>query len=130
MTTMENFKMNEYAWKPIVEEGYRNVRMNQWDINYSAILSRLIIEAGKFCECFASDLFIDWRVIEKELENIDYCGGSYLFGFRQNGVDHNNFVFSRFDNDGKFARYNYRSMWRLDITTDGDNMTMKLGRCF
>ncbi len=26
--------------------------------------------------------------------------------------------------------FKYRSMWRLDITTDGDNMTMKLGRCF
>ena len=130
VVTMENFKMNEYAWKPIESDGYWNSYSRKWDINYSAILSRLIIEAGKFCECFASDLYIDWRVIETELENIDYCGGSYLFGFRQNGVDHNNFVFSRYKNDGKFAQYQYRSMWRLDITTEDDKITMKLGRCF
>ena len=104
MVTMENFKMNEYTWKPIESDGYWNSYSRRWDINYSAILSNLIIEAGKFCECFASDLFIDWRVIETELENIDYRGGSYLFGFRQNGVDHNNFVFNRYKNDGKNCR--------------------------
>lgn len=130
MTTLENFKMNEYAWRAIEDEGYWNSRAMRWEINYSSILSRLIVEAGKFCEHFASDLFIDWRVIETEMENSDYCGGSYLFGFRKDGVDHNAFVFNRYDSDGKFAQYQYRSMWRLDVVTEDDRITMKLGRCF
>ena len=128
--TLENFKVNDYAWKPIESEGRWSEYSARWDVNYSSILSRLIVEAGKFCEDHSSDLFISWSMIEKELHDMNYCGGVYLFGFRQYGVDHSEFVLNRYDNYGKFAKYEYRSLWKLEIMIKNDEITMKLGRCF
>lgn len=130
MKTVEDFKMNDYAWKILEDSGSWSNYSGKFDINYSSILTRLIQEAGRYCESFASDLFIDWAGIEKNLSDRDYCGGVYLFGFRKYGVDHNSYVLSRYNNDGRYAEYEYRSMWRLDITVDGDDITMKLGRVF
>ena len=42
---------------------------NSWEINTSSILTKLIQEAGRWCESYASDLFIRWGVIQKGLEN-------------------------------------------------------------
>ena len=56
-------------------------------INYSSILTRLIQEAGRICEYYASDLFIEWRSIVEALEDGTIETGSYLFGFRDSGVD-------------------------------------------
>lgn len=131
--TFDDFKFNTYAYHLITEEGRRDYYSGKYEINYSSVLSRLIQEAGRFCEYFASDLFIDWggvlRWMEEARENSEAV---FLFGFRQNGVDGNSFVFSRY-NDGcyRYPEKEYRSMWRLEISTDDrDNIKMILGRVF
>ena len=72
---------------------------NEWNINYSSILTTLIKEAGK-CEAYSSDLFIVWEYsVMKNLKNMiggekDYC----VFGFRNYGVDGNDFCNCRLRN--------------------------------
>lgn len=127
----EDFRMNEYAYKPIIENGRLSRSSWKYEINYSSILTRLIQEAGRFCENFASDLFIDWQGV---MEYIDRAKSGkekmFLFGFRQYGVDHDSYIFSRYESERQYAKHNYRSMWRLDVSTNGEDITMKLGRVF
>lgn len=87
------------------------------ELNYSGILTRLIQEAGRWCRRYASDLFIDWRSIDKKLEDGTLESGTYLFGFREDGVDHTEFVLSRYNRNHGSCK-EYRAIWRLDITVD------------
>lgn len=130
--TAKDFTMNTYAYKPIVETGRFSGYSNRYEINCSGILTRLIQEAGRFCERYASDLFIDWQTVDTFLREIgDGESGYFLFGFRQNGVDHTDFVISRYTGGGySYPEKEYRSMWRLDIVADGDELKMTLGRVF
>lgn len=131
--SFDDFKMNEYAHKPITASGYISAYSGRFDVNTSSILTRLIQEAGRFCEHFASDLFIDWKSIESF---IDESAGkmeskTFLLGFREYGVDGNSFIFSRY-NGGAYLcpEKEYRSIWRLDIDARGDEIKLKLGRVF
>lgn len=136
MYTMKDFEMNAYRYKPVEAFGHRGYLSGKFEVNYSSILSRLICEAGRYCESYASDLFIDWtdgvmhHIDKLNTTDEDITSASFLFGFRQNGVDHAEYVFSRYDNDGIYAKHNYRSMWRLDIDTKGRDIIMTLGRVF
>lgn len=128
--TLENFKVNMHAYKDDMYDAFGRWSRD-WDgtekfvINTSSILTRLIQEAGRYCEHFASDLFIDWQSITENFTDYEYAGGVYLFGFRKDGVDGNNYVLNRC-NDGDSARY--RSIWRLEIVTRDDEIGMVLGR--
>lgn len=131
--TVNDFEANTYAYKPIEATGYTSAYSGHYDINYSSILTRLIQEAGRFCEYFASDLFIDWGGVLQWMEEAeDNSESVFLFGFRQNGVDGNSFVLSRYNNGCyRYPEKEYRSMWRLEISTnDHDQIKMILGRVF
>lgn len=95
-------------------------------INYSSILTKLIQEAGRWCLYYASDLFIDWSRIMREMEEGTLTTGSRLFGFREYGVDHDTFVFSRYSQNSIGARYEYRAIWRLDVDVSEEGIEMKL----
>ena len=90
------------------------------DMNYSSILTKLIQLAGQYCESYASDLFIDWRSIDESLRDGSIKSYSHLFGFREMGVDHNGFIFSRADNSHRYSHYEYRAIWRLDVEVETD----------
>lgn len=69
----------------------------KWNINHSTILTTLIKESAR-CEMYSSDLFIDWRNVEKELETMKEGEREiYVFGFRNMGVDGNTFVNARLE---------------------------------
>lgn len=126
--TIDNFRINDYKQKIISATGHfkSNKFMGKyWDINYSDILSKLIVETGRLVEHYASDLFISWQTIEKQLENPDYKGGIYLFGLREMGVDHAEYVINRFNNEDKRE---YRKIYMLivNVEEDGD-IVMKFG---
>lgn len=87
------------------------------ELNYSHILTKLIQEAGRWCRFYASDLFIDWFAIVKQLEDGTLESGSHLFGFRELGVDHTKAVLYHYNN-AEAARYEYRALWRLDIVVE------------
>jgi len=118
---------------PITEEGRYNPTPYSWtkyywEINHSSILTRLIQEAGRYCERFASDLFIDWSIVEDTLRSSASPTNTLFFGFRENGVDGESFIDSRMQSD--MYHHEYRSIWRLDIRLEPDeeHFTMKLYR--
>ena len=96
-----------------------------FEINYSSILTRLIKECGRLCESYASDLFVDWNGISQKLKDKTMESSTYLFGIREMGVDHNEFVLSRYNNNS-YAYYEYRKIYRLDVIVEGDSIRMKL----
>lgn len=112
--------------------GYWNNRLNRFDINLSSILTKLIQEAGRWCEYYASDLFIDWERLQNNLKNKNLKSYTMVFGFRQSGVDNLSEIQIKTDNptmygcDGGY----YRSVWALDITiyNNGNDIKCELGR--
>lgn len=122
--TVDDLKMEEIY---TMARGCWNNYTKEFDINYSSILTKLIQEAGRWCESYASDLFCDWMVLMKKLSDEAYKGETCLFGFRKMGVDHNAYILSRLDN-GSPTDY-YRSVWRLDIKVDDNgDIRMYLGK--
>lgn len=101
-------------------------------INTSDILTRLIQEAGRFCRHYASDLFYSWLTIEKKMNRGLLKSERVLFGFRENGVDTNDFILNKFNgNSGvALASMEYRSIWILDITVDGAELPRVSMRLF
>jgi hypothetical protein len=105
----------------ITETGTYNRIENKWEINYSSILTKLIQEAGRWCEYYASDLFILWESIVKKLDDGSMSSSSYVFAFRESGVDGN----SWYANHSEDEDY-YRAVWFVDITTEEGKMIMWL----
>ena len=118
-TIEKDFSTKTYYSKVIDAQGIN------FDINYSDILTKLIQECGRLCESYASDLFITWSGIMRKLEEKTMETSAYLFGIREMGVDHNEFVLSRCNNGGR-AYYAYRKMYRIDITIEDDLIRMEL----
>lgn len=109
-----------------------------WNINYSDILTLLIQKAGTICKNYASDLFIIWSSLENEMkkEGQEYAGGKYLFGFRESGVDYDNYVFSRLNNYGvEGLKKDIKELYMLEVSIKkpdvyymNDKIRMQLGK--
>lgn len=87
------------------------------EINTSSILTKLIQSAGRFCESYASDLFISWNSMLRDMERGE-LKETYLFGMREAGVDHDKFILHRYNQNDISAHYEYRQMWRLYTNVD------------
>lgn len=67
-------------------------------MNTSNILTRLIQETGRFAETYASDLFLNWQIVEDIIGNGDWEKPKgeevhyLIFGIRENGVDTNAYL--------------------------------------
>ena len=73
----------------ITETGSYNPLEGKWEINYSSILTRLIQEAGRWCEHYASDLFVQWKYeIEQKLDNGTLETNTFVFAMYNSGVCH------------------------------------------
>ena len=99
------------------------------NINYSAILSRLIVESGKICKSYASDLFITWETMLTDVSKVETDKRlTYYFGFRSMGVDHEKFIQARLDSPGVYGEKPFKSIFRLDVTVDINrkNLIMEL----
>ena len=101
-------------------------RGRDFDINYSSILTKLIQECGRLCESYASDLFITWNGIVQNLKEKTMGTSVYLFGIREMGVDHNEFILGRYNNNGCYAKHEYRKIYRLNIIVESDLIKMEL----
>ena len=85
------------------------------DCNFSSEWSRLICEAGRWCESYASDLMIDMDSVRAYLIGIVEGmekpeNKEFWFGFRQSGVDGLSFIQSRTERE--YASHVYRAVWR------------------
>ena len=90
------------------------------DCNFSTEWSRLINEAGRWCESYASDILIDFETIKAYLERLasgeEAEGREFWFGFRQMGVDGLSFIQSRTERE--YASHVYRAVWRWSFTVE------------
>lgn len=88
-------------------------------VPYSNILSRLIVEAGKRCKSYASDLFISWESVLNDISKIEENTNlTYYFGFRDMGVDHEVFIQTRLDSPEAYGEKPFESIFRLDVKVD------------
>lgn len=102
----------------------------QWDLNYSDILTKLIQYAGRYCESYASDLFIIWNYcVERKLKNPDLESFTLKFGFREMGVDEE----VSYDPDRNTVTrhlnenyYYYRKVATLEVNIDDNKIEMIL----
>lgn len=101
-----------------------SLQYGKWEINYSSILTKLIQEAGRWCEQYASDLFILWNCnLEVPLTNGIIETKTLVFAFRESGVDGN----SWYENHKDESSY-YRAIWFLDVVVNDGKITMTLHR--
>ena len=106
----------------ITETGSYNPLEGKWEINYSSILTRLIQEAGRWCESYASDLFVQWKYrIDQKLDNGTLYTDTFVFAFRDSGVDHEEW----YENHKNEYNY-YRAVWFLDVVVDEGKIKMTL----
>lgn len=104
----------------IVEKGSVSYSGGRCDINTSSIVSRLIREAGRWCEHYASDLFILWNVIQCQLDDGSITDGMHFFAFRESGVD----TETEYIRNNGISNY-YRAVWVLEIQTRDDSDSFK-----
>lgn len=94
----------------------------QWNLNYSKILTQLIQDAGRYCESYASDLFIQWKYsIDNHLKERYWEGGKFRFGFREFGVDADDWI-----KDNESNPYYYRKIRTLEVNIDEDKGTIEM----
>ena len=106
----------------ITETGSYNPLEGKWEINYSSILTRLIQEVGRWCEHYASDLFVQWKYeIEQKLDNGTLETDSFVFAMYNSGVHHKEW----YENQKNEHNY-YRAVWFLDVVTDEGKIKMTL----
>lgn len=100
----------------------------KWNINCSDILTQLIKDAGRFCDRYASDLFIIWQdVIADKLYQDNWESHTITFAFYDSGVEYElsneldrQPVTEQLNNN----RFYYRKIDRLKITVNGNIMTI------
>jgi len=92
----------------------------QYSINYSDILTHLIFLAGRYCESYASDLFIHWSALVKKFRDRNYEGEKFLLGFREMGVDSTDWVIKNHNENS----YYYRKIVTIEVVINGNNIDM------
>ena len=123
--TIDSFQPKLYA-KPTETTG--RFYTGKLEINTSSILTALIQTAGRFCERFASDLFIDWQSVMKQAQEIEPGETvSRLLGFREDGVDGNTYILHNYNQyGGSMSSHYYRKLYRLDMHREQDDLHMRL----
>ena len=119
-------KLNKNVWdcfkkasnaEELVAEGTDGA----FGINWTFIQSKIIYLAGRYCDRFASDILQPLFNIDECLNNGSIETESRLFGFREEGVDHAEFVVNRYADQYMYSNpygAQYRALWRLDIDVE------------
>ena len=76
--------------------------------------------AGRYCESYASDLFLIWQALEERLKNPNYEGESLILGFRKMGVDKNETVVNNYNANYLY----YRKIIPIEIVVTGNEIDM------
>ena len=115
------------------EQGNWNNFCRRWEINYSNILSRLILLAGRYCDNHSSDLFIFWenhiieniteRDWESETAYLAFYGGGVDWATTDSEYDH---LKETYDENP----YMYRKIVELNIVADGNKILMSMKDVF
>jgi len=135
-------KINElcsyHIYKELADETtYGKQKLERiFESNLSTEYTILVQNAGRWCERYASDIIVDieevkHRVLDNPLEFLDGEKKkeiSFLFGFRQDGVDYNSFIESRLM-QGTPIEF-YRAIYELKLfveETDNGRLNISYG---
>lgn len=93
--------------------------------NVSSMLTLLVQETGRYAERYASDIIISANSLMRCLdEPLAHINEIFLFGIRESGVDHYEFVRSNMDsyrnNTSAFEGY-YRKIYAIKLTLHDEN---------
>lgn len=99
--------------KEIISTGY--IHNGRTTINMSSIYTKLIQEAGRFCDAYASDLLYDINAIEECIER--QKSTTIYIAFRRHGVDGNGPIGVRTPQE----MTEYRVIYKVDIEFSNDN---------
>ena len=105
------FKPN--GQREIISTGY--IHNGKTTINMSSIYTKLIQEAGRFCDAYASDLLYDINTIEECIE-MQKSTTRYI-AFRKYGVDGNSSIEIR----TPYGMAEYRAIYQVDIEFSDDD---------
>ena len=84
-------------------------------INMSSIYTKLIQEAGRFCDAYASDLLYDINTIEAYIEK--QKSTTRYIAFRRHGVDGNGLIEVKIP----YEIAEYRAIYQVDIEFSDDD---------
>ena len=99
--------------KEIVSTGY--IYNGKTTINMSSIYTKLIQEAGRFCDAYASDLLYDINTIEAYIEK--QKSTTRYIAFRRHGVDGNGLIEVKIP----YEIAEYRAIYQVDIEFSDDD---------
>lgn len=99
--------------------------MTYSDINLSTIATILIQAAGRWCECYASDMLYTWDTVKNSIDNHlahpDDCENDIIiFGFRKHGVDHDTFVQHHIEDMCPITNY-YSKVYAVQVMNHKDD---------
>jgi hypothetical protein len=102
---------------------YRPYGIEELCVNDSSIWTRLVQEAGRKCDSYASDILLDWKMYKDEMLACVRRGEDHrwLFGFRSSGVDHTEWVEQHTRDYGY-----YISVFAIELVHDDNGFTLTL----
>lgn len=96
----------------IIETGIKSTCSDEYAINLSRILTRLIKDTGRLCDRFASDLLFSCDEIREAINN-DSINRVIAIGIRAQGVDGNGYIVNHMLND--WNSYYYRRIYGVSV---------------
>lgn len=108
------FEAFQNTGKEIKTEGY--VYHGKTEINMSSIYTKLIQEAGRYCDFYASDLLFDIDKIHQIIQSGE--SGTVYIGFRDSGVDGNTYISFR---EPSAIDSEYHAIYRVEIKQTEDD---------
>ena len=108
------FEAFQNTGKEIKTEGY--VYQGKTEINMSSIYTKLIQEAGRYCDFYASDLLFDIDKIHELIQSGE--SGTVYIGFRDSGVDGNQYISVKEPSE---IGSEYHAIYRVEIKQTEDD---------
>ena len=120
--TLEDFKINKEKCKFHELGTYGEFCFNHGDfyLNYSSLLTELIHAAGRYCEYYASDLFIIWTGLINRMKTPEFKGEKLVLGFREMGIDKDEKVVMYYNT----TPYYYRKIYVIEVEVHGSKIDM------
>lgn len=101
--------------KPITCDGFWSDDSESYLISLSSVFSYLIRECGRLVDEYNADILYDFSKIEDYATKVNYMKTKtkvFWLGFRESGVDHEEFIKCRVD--GSY----YRAIYKVTVVKD------------
>lgn len=111
--------------KPITCDGFWSVSTKSYLISLGPIFSYLIRECGRLVDDYNADILYDFSKIEDYATKVNYMDTKtkvFWLGFRECGVDHEEFIKYRIDG------YHYRAIYKVTVVKNSRKSVVTLER--